>query len=428
MGSITSRLMGRNIREVEKVKITIYNPSIRMGGTNNLLANLAISISRDTRFVVHYIEYTEGATVDYVRQNSPDCNIICIGEKESITVDGGVAIMILLHAKLLTTLIKLTDRTKMIFWSTHPEDGIKLLPLFNFFYKKDHRTRKKVANLITPVQKRRTRGFISQGLNYNGIIWMDDHNYEVNNTFYDLGSPNYRIWPLVTSDPKDVQNVSKVKRDGLIKIVVLGRLCDFKVIPLLMMLPNLAKICTNIKLYFIGDGDYREILERTLCEYSLNYEFLGNISKTQLDRELVKYDLIIGMGTSVLEGAKLAIPSIVMNGAYNPKHLHAAKVDWLYNCHSYFVGEIIYSNKGSSGLKKDLTALIEEFINSNNDNMIGMSCYQHWRKFHSYDAFKERAASDILSCKFEYGDNKHFLKLTIVNRIVNAVKHIITNK
>src|SRR5690606_30007259 len=122
------------------MKLTIYNPSVSvsgaMGGTSTLLANFAVLFSACPEYDVNYIELENGATVDFIHKNAPNCKIIYLPENEKINIDDGTLIMILLHVKLIDVRFKLNDNVKLVLWSTHPEDGIKLLPLFNLFFRK----------------------------------------------------------------------------------------------------------------------------------------------------------------------------------------------------------------------------------------------------------------------------------------------------
>ena len=41
----------------EKIKVYVYNPTVKTGGTNNLLGNLALLLADDSKYSVYYIDY-----------------------------------------------------------------------------------------------------------------------------------------------------------------------------------------------------------------------------------------------------------------------------------------------------------------------------------------------------------------------------------
>src|SRR5690606_20911594 len=142
-------------------------------------------------------------------------------------------------------------------------------------------------------------------------------------------------WPLITSTPSLPMQESHYNKHSIINICLLGRVIDFKVIPLLSVLPSLVNLRARVKFHIIGSGQYEESLRSMLLINEFSFEFHGTIPKGELDKQLMSYDLVMGIGTSILESAKLGIPSIVMNGSY--KHLtpEEVKFDWLHNCPPY---------------------------------------------------------------------------------------------
>lgn len=403
------------------MKITIYNPSVREGGTNNLLANLAVLLSSHDCFDVHYIEYVNGATIGYVSQHAPECKIVTVSMHDKVTVDDGVLILILLHAKLLSKKIIVSNDVRLLFWSTHPDDGIKLIPTFNLFYKKNEPIRSLIAGVVSPFQIKRIRAFIMAGAKQNGIVWMDHHNYESNNTFYNFHNNNAIIWPVITSSPSLIKKrVLPNKTDSSkINIVILGRLCDFKTIPILTLLDHILELKSRISLNFIGTGNYEPILKQRLEELGYTYRMLGQIDKDKLDAELLKYDILMGMGTSALEGAKLGIPSIVMNGCYK-RNIHASILfEWIQNCPPFFLGEFV-TDISSPTLSRTLGDLLSEFYSRR--ELLSERSFQCWNEGYSRSAFLDRAIHTITNNSFYYGKNKKYLQLTPLSKVVNYLK------
>lgn len=403
------------------MKITIYNPSTNAGGTNNLLANLAVLLGRQKEYEVNYIEFIGGVTIDYVSENSSSINIRTIKKDESIHIEEGTLIMILLRAKFLGNKITLDKNVKLMLWSTHPEDGIKILPLFNLFFNKKEPYRKILADLITPFQKEKTRKFFEKGIDEKGIVWMDQLNYEDNRKFYNLRKREQIYWPLITSDPEVPQKKEfNFNNDRVINICILGRIINFKTIPLLALLPTIVNLKDKIKFHIIGYGQFEEKLKENLDRYDFHYIFLGTIPKQNLDAELIRYDIILGMGTSVLESSKLGIPSLVMNGSFSEIKTTDLKYEWLYNCPQNFVGELINPKKESSILNNSFSVIIDEFCQNYKD--IGELCYQYWELNYSQKSFLGKINYNLLKNGFNYQKTEDLLNLTWFNMLVNKFK------
>lgn len=403
------------------MKITIYNPSANAGGTNNLLANLAVLLSKQKQFDVHYVEFADGATVDFVRNNAQNCNILFIGKNEKMLINDGILIMILLHVKLINNRIDLDDKVRMLLWATHPDDAIKILPLFNFFYHKKRVAMNIISSIITPLQYKRIKRFMKAGITHDGVVWMDNHNYESADQFYKFNLNKKVIWPLITSEGKyKYAGLRENNFSSKIRIIFLGRMCDFKIIPILKLLTDMEKFKDKICLNFIGYGNYANILESNLKSKGFDYMFLGDVKKELLDKSLLQFDLLFGMGTSVLEGAKLGMPCVVMNGSYQNGHNEANLVDWLFNCPRYYIGEIV-EKSANNPLQRTFSELLEEY--ENKTDSIAQACLEHFTKYHSTEALKKITMTTIRSNEFYFGENKKYLRLTIPNRIVNWVKN-----
>jgi hypothetical protein len=255
---------------------------------------------------------------------------------------------------------------------------------------------------------------------------MDNCNYDYNQFFFDLQGTERTFWPLITSDPIAPKRSNyKIINDRPINICILGRVIDFKIIPLLDLLPTIVSIREKIKFHIIGTGEFVDVLKNKFVELGFKYNFIGHIPKDQLDFELLKYDMILGMGTSILESAKLGIPSMVMNGSYFQLKPSELKYEWLYNCPPSFVGEEA-TFKNNNILKQDFIKLFNQFCKENED--IGKACYEHWNNYFSQTSLLSKVTQDLSENTMYYHEIKPLLNLTLVNKLVNKMKDILSSK
>src|SRR5690606_36764935 len=125
------------------------------------------------------------------------------------------------------------------------------------------------------------------------------------------------------------------------------------------------------------------------------------------------------MGTSVLEGAKLGIPSIVMNGSYKKNVPASILFEWVQDCPSGFLGEIV-SSGSTLIMKKSLEELLLDYIT--NKESLSEKSFQCWNETYSSKALLALATRTINENTFYYGENKKHLKLTVLNKVVNWLK------
>ena len=400
-----------------KTKVSVFNPSIQLGGTNNLLVNLSILISTHKDIELTCIDYENGPANEFLREKGVQCTYKEILKETKADVKGELVITTLLSAKLIKNNMLANRLTRFIFWSTHIDDGIKILPTFNLFYRKSQMRRKQLAKFLNPGYKKRMDKFFQEGMNKGGIVWMNNHHYKINQFFFNLsGEPI--IWPLITTSPKTHKSLN-YDSNTILNVCVLGRLCDFKIIPMFALLGQIEDK-KNIKLNFIGDGPYKEKLENELLRLGFDYTLLGNISKKNLDEALIDYDIVIGMGTSVLESAKLKIPTIVLNGSYHEINPRDLKLRWLYSCEKYEIGGILQANeKQKDG--ENFNELISHYRDKK--EQIAIDCYNHWKKFHSDEMLRKIVIDQIKISTFYFTPKiASLLKFDLLSNLVTVAK------
>jgi hypothetical protein len=109
-----------------------------------------------------------------------------------------------------------------------------------------------------------------------------------------------------------------------IRVTWLGRIADFKYYPLMRCLEDLDALQPTIGLpvsvICVGGGDYEQALEGSLKNLSnLSVHNIQHIEPDVLPNFLLSNtDLLLGMGTSALEAARLGIPTLLLDASYGP--------------------------------------------------------------------------------------------------------------
>ena len=413
----------------KRLKIYIYNPSVKTGGTSNLLANLTILLASNNKFDIYYLDYLNSPLIKIIREKKSAVRINFLDANKIITIDNNaLLITILLKVKSLEMHLKINKNARLLFWSTHPDDGLKILPSFNFWLRFPIKYSKIVSKIIHPYFKGRLMNFFSDGVNNNGIVFMDQSNIDTNLSFYDfVGEPS--IIPIFTMN-SEIDCIGPIKhRKGSLKIVVLGRLTNFKVNTLYGLIEQINDHSNSsndtFSIDFIGDGPLRSKLENFISDMEfIKCNFLGHIDLNELDNVLIEYDLLIGMATSTLEGAKLKLPSIIIDASYEVIPKEFIKLKWLFEVAPYSVGSFI-SKKDNSFKGRPFPDIIQEIKDCNSMKIIGEDCYSHWNKYHSSESVSKMIASKIEKNKFYYYNIKKHTRKDFISEIIDNVKEII---
>jgi hypothetical protein len=408
-----------------KTDIYIYNPSEKTGGTNNLMFNLALLLNTIGKYNVIYIDYKNSPLVSIIEYTNIKLSHLEIKEDEVITIPKGIVIGTLLDVKLIGKNILLSDETRMLFWSTHPDDGLKILSSFNIWLRLSCNFRTFISTLIHPLLKLRMKKFFELGVNQSGIIFMDKQNVESNKIFYDITGKTMIIPIFTNYAKKNNREKNQIFKSEIMKIIVLGRFTDFKVNAIYGLIEQIIEhnlINTlKIEVDFIGNGPLLIEMKKWIENKGLiNSIFFGHINLSDIDELIIKYDILIGMGTSVLEGAKLKIPSMLIDGSYVRLPKEQVKFRWLYEAKDFEVGRFVTlndkSNEGNS-----LSHIISELISSKEE--IGDKCHKHWLENHSPASTLQNFTDILEKNSFTYKNNKHFLKEDFSSKVINYIKN-----
>ncbi len=404
-------------------KIYIFNPAVKQGGTTNLLTNLALVAGKTSGVELYLIDYEFGEAVTELSKHSISFTHIRYAEKNKIDIDGGFFIAILLHTKLIIEgTIVCSERTRILLWSTHPQDGLKIIPSFNLFLKfNSDFVQKLIVSCLHPFYYKRLKEFFQLATSNSSIIFMDDTNYSFNKIFFGFKAQKV-IWPLITANPTCSKSWNDY-HDSEVRLTFLGRIVDFKYYPILAFLMQLREIPLRFKLTFIGDGSYKEkLLEDVIKLGFIDFEFLGNVYKPDLDKVLSESDVCVAMGTSALESAKLKIPTLVLPYSYRSINHKVLRIKWLNLVNGVEVGEQFISNR-IDGYDDYINDLFTSLTDRKKLMDLGLLCYTKWESDFSPLKIKKLLVHNLETNKFFFTDNvRKLLAPDTMSRFITFTK------
>jgi hypothetical protein len=168
------------------------------------------------------------------------------------------------------------------------------------------------------------------------------------------------------------------------------------------------------KLDIIGDGDAATYLKHNAmllkCQY-LVIEFHGVIPADQVEKRFLSLtNLAVGMGTSLLDASRFAIPTICIDPCDHFQNHLKTKYRWLFESKGYSLGG--YESKSI----KYLDEIMKEFYND--EKSIGVKCFEYAKQNHSAEIIFANI-ENILTMQTGFNASVH------INRIVNAQSKLV---
>jgi len=175
-----------------------------------------------------------------------------------------------------------------------------------------------------------------------------------------------------------------------INVAWLSRLSDSKCYSLLNLIKQLNNYKTNLhkKIHIIGDGLHKEQLIKdieNIQDLNVEIEFLGVITGNKLDEYLTNNaDILFAMGTSMLNGASIKIPTAGVSETANPK-LNLDKFIWLFDELGLQLGlpdnhkDLAVISPKAISIKNILDTIYIE----NKKQEIAEKCYQYYKDNHN---------------------------------------------
>jgi len=228
-----------------------------------------------------------------------------------------------------------------------------------------------------------TRRLIKYLYLHNSIVFMDKFNFEAYDKLFKM---DYNSGENIIPIPICIKENYFLKRNLIennkINITYLGRAGVWKFYPLLRLVKDLVRIKkynSNFNLIIVSDDI--DFYKQRLLSYSdkLDITYQQGLNGDQLDNYLINNsDIHFAMGTSCLEGAKLGIPSVMIDFGYNefPENY---QYRWLFNTKDYILGKDI------TGLKFEGQNNLKDIIGEYNENkyLISSQTHKYVQEYHS---------------------------------------------
>lgn len=342
-------------------KLCFLQPAYNVGGGPFVESNIAKYIAKHTDIKVFFCDYKDGYA-DTLLKNTPEVKMLYYDTASPVFPLQEKAVVFTNSTRAIL-LQNMNEANKIIFWHYETIPCAWDLVFLNGETKKYLKLLKKE----------------------NALVYHDWSARNILNRQYNIGFDN-DDYVYITLDKKNKETQGDILDKNTLNIGFLSRLVPDKIQSLFYLIKQYAAYPTNKKkrLHIIGDGGRRKNFEEFCKKYASKIEFIfhGTVLRQNLDDCLIhNIDILFAVGTSVLEGAALKIPSasLLMDiHAFEEKDAF-----WLYHSKNYCVG-ILKEQKEDFGVQyTSIQDMISSIYANNGKKEIGKKCYDYYVENHS---------------------------------------------
>lgn len=408
------------------MRVCIFNPSRHAGGTTLLLARLALALTSQAGIELEVVDYRGGLTDSLLARNQRRYLLIEHTEGRRHDLAPDLLVSILLHVKLFDEAFRVAPSTRLLFWMTHPYDAFKIFPTFNLATESDFVVRKWMSVVLHPGHRQRLRKFLDLAERGDGLWCMDSQTQESLVETFDVAAPP--VVPLLTDVPAwrwTAGNDASGER-----VCYLGRLEDFKLQAVLEIAGALSRVAmrrrVEMELEVVGSGREAEKVQKMLSGLpGLRTVFRGHLTGEALAAVLKRSSLLVGHGLSILEGASVGLPSLVVDGGYLRPNPGALRVRWFFEEAPGDVGRLLHHDRERRG--EPLERKLGSWFTRDGADAIGSRCYEAWAARHDPRVLAPslvRRLADVAFTKADL-DRSGALKLDLLGKIAQATKRLV---
>jgi hypothetical protein len=324
-----------------ELKICFYFPYHEVSGVPVLFFRMANELAALNKLIqIYVIDYKDGAMARNLVSTS---NIKLLSFKDGVSIsppEDSVLVMQSILPYSMRPELKILPNTKLIFWNLHPDcliPSLIPLPYLRSLQNKNFELYSLLAKTLYRSLIRVLGEFTDQAIALKALWFMDQPNFDKTSKYLFRTFLDVDFVPVPALESK--LNKSKVlPENDTLSFTWVGRLCDFKSYILMYTIKKLSSLAfaqkKKIRFLIIGEGPFkREISALNVNHEWFSIEMLGSLKPDVLDNYLMEHtDVLTAMGTSALEGAKLGIPTILLDisyypvkGDYNFRWLHETK-------------------------------------------------------------------------------------------------------
>lgn len=298
--------------------VTFYHPSRMTGGSEVLFARCAVILKDQYGIDVNVIDHADGALRGLLSNRPSEFRFFSDITDPMLDLSNTVVLVsarniLQFYSRLPASLA--SSQLSVVFWLLHPAELYAQLGIGYDRIKRSlgYKTLRRMVRMNPGTQKFRA---VVQELAASGSLqFMDSAVLAESEWILDIKIKNPNFLHLLTG--LSAAEVNGSARTGR-KLVLISRLESFKIPGILKVLNDLAAAYEQGlwrgDLTIIGSGAAFEALATRASQLPFEAKFTGHIPVAALRDALIEgeYSVLLGMGMSILEGAALGLPCIIL--------------------------------------------------------------------------------------------------------------------
>lgn len=382
-------------------KVTFFYPSRRIGGAQFLFARLAEHLSRCLGWRVSLVDYRDGALARRC-ENAPVQLIEYREGERTFVEDAGVLVAPPSHVHRIGEKLVLDRASTLFFWFIHPYNLVSVLPGFNVLSRLGESRMFAALRGLYRAECRSLAAFIEVADELQSLAFMDAESLRANRDMFGVRLPAPNLLPIPLEDPPAGKSAQR-RRIGDVSVAWLGTIGAFKTNVLRRLLEDFRSLDPSTRgsgqFHVIGGGDDKEKLQGEFGG-APGVRFEGSIEGEALTSFLVEHaDVVFAMGTSALEGARLGIPTILVDFSYG-KVPADYRYRWLRQTEGFVLGRAIGGCElaGGGGLT------MEQVLSSVRDRgeVEGERARAYFQEHHSLEAVSGMLVKSLRRARLTY--------------------------
>ena len=351
-------------------KLYFCFPSRLPGGMSLLFLRIAEYLAVTGQADIFLIDYEDG-TMSINRDQSltkllpySDDGNICVPDESSLILQSMTPWSIFPG-------LAVHENVKLIFWTCHPFGLIPTLPGMRARMQASLKVSSIILNSFLYSFKIKMRDFSNCLINADALIFQDMSCVKITESYLNMriATPILLNIPAISSLKTKVNPQQRIKDEKLLKFTWVGRIVDMKYFILKYAVSKLNTIQNDlgysVEINIIGQGEYLSKLKKECLKLNnVTFRFIDHLTPSELDEFLLlETDVLLAMGTSALEGAKLGIPTLPMDISF--KEIPDGYVfTWLHERGIYSPSEVLNFEDlefGNDSLKNKILQVIANY-------------------------------------------------------------------
>jgi hypothetical protein len=391
--------------------VTFFFPYRQISGVPVLFLRMARHLADRHGIDTRVIDYPDGYMARTLRETGAAVKILPFHDGVPLTIPPDT--LLIMQSILPYTIrpeLRIDRATRVAFWTLYHLNLIQTiipLPWFRHVQTRYRLFHDLFTDTLMISLKHRLQALVRDMNDHRALFFMDGSTLRFTAERLAVAIRNPVYLPLACEDvPQNPKKPSRIERQGPLHVCWVGRIADFKTPILVYTIGKLSEVARkkrmSITFHVIGEGPDEAMIRSLNVEHDcFRLIYAGVKAGRILDDYLLKrIHVLAAMGTSALEGARLGLPTILLDASYGPVG-DGYRYRWLFESEEYGLGDIIgatHYEKGNDSLEKRIDALISD------GEELSEKTYEYCRKNHFISSVGKRFLALQEAASFRYGD------------------------